>query len=37
VLQTENGELKLSLDKEKQQNYVTIERTRTEVERMRER
>jgi hypothetical protein len=37
VLQGENGDLKLSLDKEKQANLVAIDRTRLEIERMRDR
>ena len=37
VLQGENADLKLSLDKEKQANLVAIDRTRLEIERMRDR
>jgi len=37
VLQGENADLKLSLDKEKQANMVAIDRTRLEIERMRDR
>jgi hypothetical protein len=37
VLQGENADLKLSLDKEKQANMMAIDRTRVEIERMRDR
>jgi len=37
VLQSENSDLKLSIEKEKQANTMAIERTRTEIERIRER
>jgi hypothetical protein len=37
VLQGENADLKLSLDKEKQANMVAIDRTRIEIERIRDR
>jgi hypothetical protein len=37
VLQGENADLKLSLDKEKQTNMVAIDRTRVEIERIRDR
>jgi predicted nucleic acid-binding Zn-ribbon protein len=37
VLQGENTDLKLSLDKEKQASMVAIDRTRIEIERIRDR
>jgi predicted nucleic acid-binding Zn-ribbon protein len=37
VLQGENTDLKLSLDKEKQASMVAIDRTRVEIERIRDR
>jgi hypothetical protein len=37
VLQGENADLKLSLDKEKQTNMLAIDRTRVEIERIRDR
>ena len=37
VLQSENADLKLSLDKEKQSHHLALERTRADLERLRER